>query len=476
MPPHSKTAHRPTETVGKKRSARFQAATDLLDWLKSDNIAYRDRSRFDSSSDYAAYRFLTGSVIRHRRKLLHLIETLAGRPVRKLDAEAIVCLMMGLSQLERGQRKDCHAVVYETVELLLHFRKEHLKSFVNANLRSYLRECRKYGDSVADQPLEVRTSHPEWMADRWRSQFGSEATRSICEANNWIPSVQIVINSRYAKIEVIEGMESQGFVLERQTTGGYRVVNPIGLFDTSYARMGAFLVQDESAQWIVKIVAPLPKRRVLDACAAPGGKLFHLEWKYGDAVERLVGWDLSPHRLQRLNENRARLKSRAEIVQMDATRPELSETFDLIIVDAPCTATGTIRKHPEIKWSRKPQDIRANRERQLKLLLGVAPYVERGGHIVYATCSLEREENQEVADLFLQKRFLEFERCPISAAGWEHGLITPEGHFQCLPSSDRMGAFAAVFRRRQRCDPDLSDAAGSSGTRSGCSTGKINVL
>ena len=409
----SRSPHKPNRwmkhTEKSTGNPRRLAASDLLIWSDSDSIVYRNRRGFSRASDYATYRHLTSSVVRHKKKLLYIIEKIAHRPVHRLDAEAIVCLMMGLSQLDQPQRTDQHAVVNETVELLAYLSRDHLKGFVNANLRTYLRNFDKYRDAVDAQPLEVKTSHPGWMVDRWREQFGEENVRRICNANNTIPSVQIVINPMYSEKDIADDLTSQGFKLEKQTSGGYCITNPVGLFDTSYARKGAFLVQDFSAQQIAKIVEFFPKRHILDACAAPGGKLFHLEWKYGSTIESLTALERFPSRFNRLADNRVLFGSRAKLLLMDAAQPNLSETFDLILVDAPCSATGTIRKHPEVKWNRKLQDIKENQDRQLRILTGISSSVRAGGHIVYTTCSLEREENQEVAELFLERNSVAFE-------------------------------------------------------------------
>jgi len=427
-------------------SARQAAALDLLGWLQDGEIRYRERNQWENQQEYAFYRNLTGSVIRFWEKYRFYIEELTGRPVKKLDREAVVCLLLGLVQLDLLSGVQPYAAVHEAVSLVTYLKKPHLKGFINGNLRSFQRRRGELAEQLAAQSLAIRSSHPEWMIDRWQQQYGTEAAESICWENNRTPQMHIVINPAADPDTVIRDLGGSHQVADRHGAG-LTLNDPHGLFDTRLAKSGAFLVQDPSSQLVGELIRNLPKRRLLDACASPGGKLFHLEWQFGRQIELLVAADLSAQRLQRLLANRNRFGSSAHIIQMDASQPALSERFDLVLVDAPCSATGTIRKHPELKWQRHPDDLAANQERQLRILEGIQSTVDEGGCLLYITCSLEQEENEEVIRRFMAKSQGAFHRAPFTPQDADPAFITAEGYFRCLPQEKAMGLFAALLKR-----------------------------
>ncbi|MCP4750271.1 MAG: hypothetical protein GY866_05225 [Proteobacteria bacterium] len=427
--------------------ARESAAGDLLEWYETHRIEYRQPKNFAKPLDYGLYRHLVSNVIRHRRKYDFLIENLANRTVRKLDREVVVCLMLGLAQLEPDLRMDEYAAVNETVDLIAAMGKPFLKGFVNANLRSYLRKKDRLLDAFDREKLEVRTSHADWMAKRWREQYGDSATAQICEANNILPRVRVVVNPGFDKSAVKADLNSKGYEMTDCHSEGWTVKNPSGLFETEWEKLGAFLIQDSSSQLINTLIKSLPKRCVLDACAAPGGKLFHMEWSYGAEIEELVALDISKSRIRRLQANREKYASQARIFLMDAAKSALKKQFDLVLVDAPCSSTGTIQKHPEIKWSRRVADFRRNQNVQLALLQELSNNVATGGHLLYITCSLENEENQQVVGKFLKNNHMTFRSIPFESRQIDPKFLTAEGYYQCLPDRDHMGMFAALVRK-----------------------------
>jgi 16S rRNA (cytosine967-C5)-methyltransferase len=432
--------------VNKKFNSRQSAAVDLLKWDQNGVMVYRSREDLATPQEYALYRNLVSSVIRHKGKYAFFIEVLTNRALEKLDREVRICLLLGLAQLDQLTGMHEYAAVNETVELISFFKKNRLKGFINGNLRSFLRRREELNVKLAAQPLPVRSSHPAWMVKRWQNQYGKETTGRICDANNLLPRVRVVLNPAFDRASIEADLKSR-YEIDEWHAEGFTPDNPTGLFETHWAEKGALLVQDHSSQQINQLIHGLSKTRVLDACASPGGKLFHMEWRYENDIDQLVALEISEARLERLKANKKRYRSRAQLVRMDATCPALRAYFDLVLVDAPCSATGTIQKHPELKWQRSETDIIQNQQKQLAILNGLSEVVKVDGYLLYMTCSLEKEENQDVIQKFLEKNSHKYNQIPFSPAQADTKNLTPEGFFQLLPQESTMGLFAALLQR-----------------------------
>lgn len=430
------------------QNLRLLAAKSLLNWFRNDAINYLSRTDFERDSDYTLYKHLTSSVIRHKLKYLYFIGKLTGKPLSKLDDEVVVCLMLGIAQLEAGSKIEPYAAINETVELISFLKKPFLKGFINANLRRYSREKEKLADSLEKQPVHIRTSHSQEMYEGWKKRFGKAAAEEICQANNELPVMQIAINPKYGSKKVIAALEKESFQIESGGGIGFQVSNPAGLFQSKEVKQGAILVQDSAFQRLNRFLVSIPKKSVLDVCAAPGGKLFHLEWEFPDHIDCMVACDISPNRIKRLKQNAELFNSRAILIVADGLFLPIKSKFDLIILDAPCSGTGTIRKHPEIKWSRSKNDVLSNQKLQLDLVERCSLLVKPGGHVFYITCSLEFEENQAVIERFLEKNSRAYELVPLVSDDLTVGQSTPEEYYQCLPSKHQMGCFAALLRNK----------------------------
>ncbi len=214
-------------------------------------------------------------------------------------------------------------------------------------------------------------------------------------------------------------------------------------------------MQDAAAALPARMLAPRPGERILDLCAAPGGKTAQL----AAAGAHVTAVDRSAPRMERLRSNLERLKLQAETVVADAAAFEASEPYDAILLDAPCSATGTIRRHPDVAWSKTMEDVFKLAELQARLLDRAASLLKPGGRLVYATCSLEREEGERQVERFLA-RHPRFRRVPVEAReiGGEAGLIGESGDLRCLPShwpdeSDRLAGLDGFFASRLVLDP-----------------------
>ena len=290
-----------------------------------------------------------------------------------------------------------HAAVFETVKLA----RARVRPVVNAILRRALRQQVALAKAADAQPLAVRFSHPEFLVERWSRQFGSEATLELCRWNNRPAPVYSRVNQ--LRTTVAEFL--QRYPGRTVLAGHSNFVSLPGAADA--AANGDCYIQDPSTALACEILRPAPGENVLDACAAPGGKSAYL----AEMMENrglLVAADQDETRIGRLRDNLVRLGVvNARVVRCDwldaesVRAPGLEENFfDKILVDAPCTNTGVMRRRVDVRWRLRPNDFERMARQQLEILRGVAPFLRPGGSLVYSTCSLEKEENEEVVTAF----------------------------------------------------------------------------
>ena len=318
------------------------------------------------------------------------------RPAR-IDVDLRDLLRLGLYQLFVAKTPE-HAAVYETVALAS---KRH-RPVVNGILRSATRRRRELLTKAESQPLDVRFSHPKFLIERWQKQFGDEPTKSLCEWNNRAPSI-------YARINQLK-IDRQTFLERyREARSLPDVLNFVELPAPSEAlNQGDCYVKDPSTAIACELSQPKPGERILDACAAPGGKTSCLaELMKNEGV--IVACDRDPARLRLLEQNLSRLDVRiAKIVRHDWTKDRIPEQirsagpFDRILIDAPCSNTGVMRRRVDVRWRLKPGDFARMQAHQIEITRTVLELVRPGGILVYSTCSLEREENEQVVQRLLQ--------------------------------------------------------------------------
>jgi len=317
-------------------------------------------------------------------------------------------LRLGLYQIFWLDRIPDHAAVHETVEMAKHAGHGPQAGFVNAVLRGYLRETDETKRALTElrrtQPA-LGWSHPEWLVERWRHRFGEEPSLRLLEWNNTPPKTFARINTLRADAgKVVEKWRDENVdydFVTRDWTGEnlmFELRSHPPLTTLESFRQGWFYIQDPSTLLAVSELDPQPGETVLDLCAAPGGKTTFIAQLMKNEG-RIVAHDISPDRLKLIQENCARLGvTCAEATSALDLRPS---TFDRILVDAPCSNTGVLRRRVDLRWRIQPAEIERLRSTQLNLLRQAATQLKPGGVLVYSTCSLETEENKEVVEDFL---------------------------------------------------------------------------
>lgn len=332
--------------------------------------------------------------------ILHRLLT----PGTKLKPEIHALAIVGLCQLLHTSIP-AHAAVDETVNAARLLREPKAAGLINAVLRRCQREGSRLAEQ-ADRKLAVRVAHPQWLVDALAADWGDAAV-AVLEANNQHPPFWLRVNRlRGSGASYVAALEAAGLRIaaRRFDNEALMLENALNPRELPGFDDGLVSVQDAAAQLAARLLGAERGERVLDACAAPGGKACHI-LELQPSVE-LLALDISSERLQRVEENLRRLQLRATLQTGDAAHPEAwwdGRPFDRILLDVPCSATGVIRRHPDIKLLRRAEDIPALARRQADLLEGVWPLLAPGGRLVYATCSALTAENAGVIGAFLQR-------------------------------------------------------------------------
>jgi 16S rRNA (cytosine967-C5)-methyltransferase len=423
----------------------------------------RSRDRLADHRDQALAASVAAGTLRWMGAIDAVIEAFARRPAAKLDPEVLDILRTGAFQLLHLQRVPARAVIDDSVELVREQRKSSAAGFVNALLRRIDRErdhlplpARPSGadDRGTLDYLSTTLSHPRWLAERWLNAYGAEAAEAWMQFDNAPAPLTLRVNTLKATgADVVRALAAHGVQVQpaRFAPDGLVVVagQPLGapLFDD-----GLFYVQDEASQLVALAAGAEPGQQVLDACASPGGKTMAMAAAMqGGGV--IVAGDVRGRRVDLLRDTVARGGSHAVcIARFDAAALPFGAVFDLVLLDAPCSGLGTIRRDPEIRWRRTPADLPVLAETQRRLLSGAAGTVRPGGRMVYATCSSEPEENEAVVESFLARRTdfaVEPVRLERLASAPAAPLITPAGYLRTRPDLHGLEAFFAAVLRRE---------------------------
>lgn len=423
-------------------------------------------SRLDASMDERDAALATELVmgtLRWRRLIDFFVERCAGRQTSSLDLEVLIVLRLGIYQLRHLTRIPPRAVVNEAVELAKHARKKSASSLVNAVLRKAADErefpVANFLPRKADSAdaLALRYSHPTWLVERWLRNFGEQETLALLKSNNRPPEQACVFLNAAHRSDAIESLRKEGVTLaEGRLLRDAMIVRGGSLARASAFRNGWIGVQDEASQLLPLLLDVRRGESVLDLCAAPGGKTMTLARQVGGSG-RVVAADVREARLRSM---RARLERAGEhnisLVVLDGTSPlPFGCEFERILVDAPCSGTGTLARNPEIRWRLTLEDLADLHQRQAKLVRSALACLAPKGTLLYSTCSLEPEENESVMREMLDsgaRLASEAIRIPgekLAAGVKAERLATEGGAFRILPAwHGTDGFFAALIRRK----------------------------
>ena len=357
-----------------------------------------------AEKDVGLFKELCFGTLRWYPAIELLLKELMQKPLREKEFEIQGLLASGLYQLIHTRIAD-HAAINETVAAVAKLNRPWAKGLVNAVLRNYLRQRDELDKKLSKNPVYAR-AHPQWLLDILFNSWGSKIALEIIDANNQRAPMTLRVNqqqiSRDDYLEQLEAAAIQADATEHSEQGVV-LAAPMDVSALPNFGRGFASVQDEAAQFAAGLLDMSKGQSVLDACCAPGGKTCHILETQPD-LSRAVAVELESRRIQRVEENLARLGLAAELKVADANELDSwwdKQPFDRVLLDAPCSATGVIRRHPDIKLLRKPTDIVKLAELQLQLLRSLWQTLSDGGILLYATCSVLPDENDQVIEKFL---------------------------------------------------------------------------
>jgi 16S rRNA (cytosine967-C5)-methyltransferase len=397
------------------------------------------RATLHDDRDRALLLELVSGTLRMRNAIDFQLARQVTRPLLKLDAAVLRVLRLSGYQLLYLSRLPASAVINDAVELTRRSGKSSAAGLTNAVLRALYRERERLQwpprEPLAGH-LAVTQSHPRWLVDRWLARYGAIDTERWLTFNNQRPPICLAVNRTLTSRDALAEELAAAGVSTRPTSRAAHGLEVIEgrPFSTEAFAAGRFIVQDEASQLIAELAEVRGGARVLDLCASPGGKTVALAASVGPAGV-VVAMDVRPNRVQLLMDtiDRCHLQN-VEVVHgpPDERPPFQPGEFALVLVDAPCSGLGTVRRDPDIRWRRVAEDLPRFAAEQRRLLAMAADFVQPGGTLIYSTCSSEPEENDEVVSAFLRDR----------------SDFALERRHQTLPFSDHLEAFFAGVLRR----------------------------
>jgi 16S rRNA (cytosine967-C5)-methyltransferase len=383
------------------RSIAAQTINQVLDHGQSLSAILPEYSKRITEKDSTLLQEICFGVMRTLPQLEWCIQQLMAKPLTGKQRVLHYLIMVGLYQLI-STRIPAHAALAETVEGATALKKPQLKGLINGVLRQFQRQQDEL--LLRSQNNDCRYLHPSWLLKRIQHAYPDHWEQTIA-ANNQKPPMWLRVNAQHHTREQYQELLQQvqiEAIAHPEYRDALRLITPCPVNMLPGFSQGWVSIQDASAQGCVSLLDPKDGESILDLCCAPGGKTTHILELAPKA--QVLGVDVEPQRLKRVHENLQRLGLQAEIKQGDGCTPELwanGRQFDRILLDAPCSATGVIRRHPDIKWLRRNSDINELVNLQKQIINAIWPYLKPGGVMVYATCSILPEENSEQIKTFL---------------------------------------------------------------------------
>jgi 16S rRNA (cytosine967-C5)-methyltransferase len=402
---------------------------------------------------------LTYGTIKWKQSIDWIIEQFSSIKIKKLSPWIFGIMRLGVYQLMYTDKIPESAACNECVKLAKKYGHSASSGYVNAVLRNIARNKAdiKYPDKQKEylKYLTVRYSHPEWLVKEWLERFGGEFTESLLDINNTVPDFTVRVNAlKVSKEKLIEIFKEAGLEAEggRYLENAIVVKNPSSIAKLEAFKKGFFQVQDESSMLVSVLLDPKPGEFIIDVCSAPGGKTTHIA-ELMENKGTVIARDIHEHKIKIINDTAKRLSLniiKAEI--FDATLPDEKyfNKADRVLVDAPCTGLGIIRKKPDIKWAKNLSDKKEINALQSKILTASSKYVKPGGVLVYSTCTIEKEENEDIINKFLKEN-ADFLSVDITDClkGFQSKDTAKDGYVQFYPNIDGIdGFFMAKLKKR----------------------------
>ncbi|CAM2818918.1 16S rRNA (cytosine(967)-C(5))-methyltransferase RsmB [Paenibacillus sediminis] len=402
---------------GTKPTAR-ETALDVLTKVEEEGaysnlllnqyLQYAELSKADAG---LATELVYGTISR-LNTIDYFLDTFVNKGVRKLQPWVRGLLRLSFYQLHYLDRIPAHAAVNEAVNIAKRRGHQGISGMVNGVLRNVLRrkdELVLPDNLPVAKRIALEHSHPEWLVARWIKQYGEETAEEICKANNEPPAVSVRVNTlKTNRDALMEQMTEAGCEVVPSTLSkdGIVVLSGGNMALTNWYKQGLFSIQDESSMLVAERVAPQPGMRVLDCCAAPGGKTTHMAEKMNDEGQ-IIANDVHPHKKKLIDEQVKRLGlTSVETTVSDAltlAKQYAPQSFDRILLDAPCSGFGVIRRKPDLKWAKTPEDIKDISALQYELLQSVSTLLRPEGVLVYSTCTIEKDENEAIVNRFIEE-------------------------------------------------------------------------
>ncbi|MEH7110875.1 16S rRNA (cytosine(967)-C(5))-methyltransferase RsmB [Neobacillus niacini] len=399
--------------TNKRKNVR-EAAMDLLETIEK-NQSYSNlllNSTIEknklTSIDIGLLTELTYGTLQRKMALDYFLKPFINN-TKKLENWVLQLLRITLYQMVYLDKIPDRAAIFEAVEIAKKRGHKGIAGMVNGVLRNIQRQGLPSMDKVSDpvERLSIETSHPEWLVTRWVNQFGYEKTKEMCEVNLTAPLQTARVNLTKTSVrECIEDLDEEGFQVEKSPIipEAIRALRGNLAFSRAFKK-GFITIQDESSMLVSYVLAADKNEKILDACAAPGGKSTHIAEKM-ELTGVVYSLDLHEHKVKLINANASRLGlGNIKTMVMDSRHAGdhlEKESFDRVLLDAPCSGLGVMRRKPDMKYTKKEQDIYQLSTIQQNLLDAVSPLVKKGGILVYSTCTVDKEENENAVSKFLQ--------------------------------------------------------------------------
>lgn len=421
------------------RLAATQIITSLIQQQGSLTSLLPDYLKQVSSRDTGLLQQLVYGTTREYFRLDALTQYLLKKPFQAKDTDLQACLLIGLYQL-RDLRIPAHAVIHETVELAKRLNKEWATGLINAVLRRYQREAVELDQQLSQQSDLYHWNHPEWMVTKLQHNW-PDHWQQILIQNDIKAPMTLRVNKRLLTPEIfLSKLEDDGIHAEPSQVSEHAVIldDPLDVHAISGFDQGECSVQDEAAQLSIPLLDVQPNERVLDACAAPGGKLCHLLEHHADTSAQIDAVELNASRIPRIHENLSRLglTEYCRVFEGDAAQQDWWDgiPYDRILVDAPCSGSGVIRRNPDIKLLRQNEDLLKLATLQMAILENLWHMLKPGGTLLYATCSIFPQENERIIERFC-KQYSDAQHQPLTLST---AIERPFGHqfFPKLHSHD----------------------------------------